>query len=204
MDMPVENSADAPRPAAASTVLRLRRALVWVPLTAIGAAVLSADNTAAVFDGPNGVVAGSFMAVMGLFILFAAVTFTGYLLRPLRLDVDADAFTVRLPTWLAGRTDWDEVRVVSAVAVRTGAKVRRFLVVDLRSPGLPYLSHPRSMYRRLAPVLGRTKGVHGLCFEEQIFDFEATDVLDAVRRLAPAEVIVEDRTAEPADSPWQF
>ncbi|MFE9401118.1 hypothetical protein ACFYNY_05005 [Streptomyces sp. NPDC006530] len=204
MEMPGENSAGALRPAAASIVLRLRRALIWVPLAAIAVAVIWALAAAAVFDGPNGAVAGPVMAAAGVVVLVAAATFAGYLLRPLRLDVDADAFTVRLPTWLAGRTDWDEVSAVSAVAVRSGPRVRRFLVVDLRSPALPWISRPRAMYRRLAPVLGRAKGAHGLCFEEQLFDFDATAVLDAVRRLAPAEVAVEDRTAQPADSSWQF
>ncbi|MFF3981687.1 hypothetical protein [Streptomyces sp. NPDC001828] len=200
----MENSANATRPTAARIVLRLRRALTWVPLAAIAVAVVWCLAAAAMFDGPNGNVAGPVMAVSGLVVLAAAATFAGYLLRPLRIDVDVDALTVRLPTWLAGRLDWDEVSAVTAVAVRSGRKVRRFLVVDLRSPALPYISRPRSMYRRLAPVLGREPGAHGLCFEEQLFDFDAAGAQDVVRRLAPAEVAVADRTAEPADSPWEF
>ncbi|MFK0177835.1 hypothetical protein ACIQVR_17825 [Streptomyces xanthochromogenes] len=200
----MENSANATRPTAAPMVLRLRRALLWVPLASVVVLAVWYIAAAAMFDGPNGGVAGPVMAVAGVFLLLAAATALGYLLRPLRIDVDDDAFTVRLPTWLAGRIDWDEVNAVTAVAVRTDRRVRRFLVVDLRSPALPYGSRPRSMYRRLAPVLGRAKGTHGLCFEEQLFDFEAAQVLAVVRPFAPAEVAVEDRTAEPADSHWQF
>lgn len=200
----VENSASATQPGAAPVVLRLRRTLIWVPLAAIAVAVIWCIAAASVFDGPNGGFAGPVMAVSGAAVLAAAATFAGYLVRPLRLEVDADALTVRLPTWLAGRIDWDEVVAVSAVAVRTGATVRRFLVVDLRSPSLPYISRPRSMYRRLAPVLGRATGAHGLCFEEQIFDFDAAGVLDPVRRFAPGEVTVENRTVQPAESPWEF
>lgn len=142
----VENSASATQPGAAPVVLRLRRTLIWVPLAAIAVAVIWCIAAASVFDGPNGGFAGPVMAVSGAAVLAAAATFAGYLVRPLRLEVDADALTVRLPTWLAGRIDWDEVVAVSAVAVRTGATVRRFLVVDLRSPSLPYISRPRSMY----------------------------------------------------------
>jgi hypothetical protein len=200
----VENSASATQPGAAPIVLRLRRTLIWVPLAAIAVAVIWCIAAASVFDGPNSGFAGPVMAVSGVAVLVAAATFAGYLLRPLRLDVDADALTVRLPTWPAGRIDWDDVTAVTAVAVRAGHKVRRFLVVDLRSPALPYISRPRSMYRRLAPVLGRAKGAHGLCFEEQIFDFDAAGLLDAVRGFAPAEVAVENRTVEPAESPWEF
>ncbi|MFG3282011.1 hypothetical protein [Streptomyces sp. NPDC048111] len=199
----MENSASALQPAA-PVVLRLRRSLTWVPLAAAVAVVIWGLAAVAVFDGPNGDVAGPVMSAAGLVLFAAAATFVGYLVRPLRLDVDADTFTVRLPTWLAGRVDWDDVSAVTAVAVRSGPKVRRFLVLDLRSPALPYISRPRSMYRRLAPVLGRAPGAHGLCFEEQLFVFDACAVASLVRRFAPAEVAVEDRTAQPADSPWQF
>lgn len=200
----VENSANAARPTAAPIVLGLRPALRWIPLASVVALGAWYLAVAAIFDGPNGGVAGPVMAVSGVALLVVAVTFVGYLLRPLRIDVDIDALTVRLPTWLAGRVDWDEVSAVTAVAVRTGRHVRRFLVVDLRSPALPHVSRPRSMYRRLAPVLGRAKGAHGLCFEEQLFDFDAAQVLTVVGRFTPAEVVVEDRTAEPADTHWQF
>ncbi|MCX5386506.1 hypothetical protein [Streptomyces sp. NBC_00083] len=200
----MENSAGPTQPAAAPVVLPLRRPLIWVPLAAIAVAVLWWLAVAAVFDGPNGDVAGPVMAVAGVAMTGVAAVFAGYLLRPLRIDVDDDTLTVRLPTWLAGRIDWDEVTAVSAVALRTGTKVRRLLVVDLRSPALPYISRPRSMYRRLAPVLGRPVGAHGLCFEEQIFAFDAVGALEEARRFAPAEVAVDDRTAQPVPSPWQF
>ncbi|MEU9099775.1 hypothetical protein [Streptomyces sp. NPDC048361] len=200
----MENSASPTQPAAGPIVLPLRRPLIWVPLAAIGVAVLWWLAVASVFDGPNGDVAGPVMAVAGVVLLGVAAVFVGYLLRPLRIEVDTDTLTVRLPTWLAGRIDWDEVNAVSAIALRTGTKVRRFLVVDLRSPALPYISRPRSMYRRLAPVLGRPTGAHGLCFEEQIFAFDAADALAEVGRLAPAEVAVDDHTAQPVRSPWQF
>ncbi|MFI6685755.1 hypothetical protein [Streptomyces sp. NPDC050485] len=200
----MENSAGATEPVAAPIVLRLRRTLTWIPLAAVAVAVLWCLAAAAVFDGPNGGFAGPVMAVSGAAVLVAAATFAGYLVRPLRLEADTDALTVRLPTWLAGRIDWDDVTAVSAVAVRTGSSVRRFLVVDLRSPSLPYISRPRSMYRRLAPVLGRAKDAHGLCFEEQVFDFDAAELLDLVRQFAPENVAVENRTVEPADSPWEF
>ncbi|MFG2720925.1 hypothetical protein ACGFW5_21885 [Streptomyces sp. NPDC048416] len=200
----MENSAGATQPATAPIVLRLRRPLVWVPVAAVAVAVIWCFAVASGFAGPNGSVVGPVMAAVGVGLVAIAVIFVGYLLRPLVIDVDADTFTVRLPTWLSGRVDWDEVSAVSAIAVRSGPNVRRFLVVDLRSPALPYVSRPRSMYRRLAPVLGRAEGTHGLCFEEQLFVFDAVHVLDAVRACAPAEVAVEDRTAQPASSPWQF
>ncbi|MET9364795.1 hypothetical protein ABZX93_28320 [Streptomyces sp. NPDC006632] len=200
----MDNSASPIQPAADPIVLPLRRPLIWVPLASIAVAVVWWLAVAAVFDGPNGDVAGPVMAVAGVVLLGVAAVFVGYLLRPLRIDVDADTLTVRLPTWLAGRIDWDDVGAVSAIALRTGPKVRRFLVVDLRSPALPYVSRPRSMYRRLAPVLGRPAGAHGLCFEEQLFAFDAAAALEEVRRLAPAEVAVDDRTAQPVRSPWQF
>ncbi|MFF4182923.1 hypothetical protein ACFYZ9_07025 [Streptomyces sp. NPDC001691] len=200
----MENSASPAQPAARPVVLRLRRTLIWVPLAAIAVAVLWCVAAASVFDGPNGGFAGPVMAVSGVAVLVAAATFAGYLVRPLRIDVDADALTVRLPTWLAGRIDWDDVTAVTALAVRTGTRVRRFLVVDLRSPALPYISRPRSMYRRLAPALGRAEHAHGLCFEEQVFDFDAAELLGVVAAFAPDEVAVENRTVQPADSPWEF
>ncbi|MER0449161.1 hypothetical protein ABR738_32185 [Streptomyces sp. Edi4] len=200
----MENSADAARPLAAPIVLRLRRPVTWVPLAALAVTVIWWLAVDSVLDGPNGGVAGSVMAVAGVALTAVAALLAGYLLRPLRIEVEADTFTVRLPTWLAGRVDWDEVDAVSAVAVRAGPKVRRFLVVNLRSPALPRVSRPRAMYRRLGSVLTPDGGAHGLCFEEQVFAFDAVEVLARVRRFAPAEVTVEDRTDRPGGSPWEF
>src|SRR4051812_30398720 len=111
----VENSASATQPGAAPTVLRLRRTLIWVPLAAIAVAVIWCIAAPSVFDGPTGGFGGPVMAVSGVAALVPAPPFGGYLLRPLRLDLDAAALPVRLPPWLPGRIDWDDVTAVTAV-----------------------------------------------------------------------------------------
>ncbi|WP_158685721.1 hypothetical protein [Streptomyces purpureus] len=185
--------------------LRLRRRVELVPVAAVVTAVAWAVATAAVAGGPNGALAGALMALVGIALAAYAVTFAGYVVRPLRLDLDPGGLTVRLPTWPARTVPWASVTGAAALALRTGSTVRTVVVVDL-APGerhLPRTCRPAAMYRKLAPALGRP-GRTGLCFEGQIFDIEPAELLAALRAHAPAAVPVEDRTAQPLPTPWQY
>jgi hypothetical protein len=172
--------------------LPLRRLAKALPAAAAGMTVMWGYTVAAVLSGPGGAFSAALMSVLGLLLLFVAVTYVGYAVRPLSIAVGPRGFSVRLPL-LAERTmPWEDLAAVRAVGV-AGAQ---FLVVEPKESRetLPYLCHPRASYRRLALMTGDTKrGRKGICFERMVFELVPEDVLGAVRGWAPEEVRVEDR-----------
>lgn len=172
--------------------LRLRGKLQWVPVAAVVVLVAWVLAIPPVVDGAYGAVGGTLMVIAGIFLAFFTVTFVGYLVRPLRLTVSGEGLTVRLPTWPARTVPWSALARVADETVTTGGRTSAYVVVDFTqgTQALPRLCRPRSMYRRIAPAIGRAEGTQGLCIEEQVFELDAAGLLAAVREHAPADMPV--------------
>lgn len=174
--------------------LRLRGKLQWVPVAAVVVLVAWVLAIPPVVSGAYGAVGGTLMVIAGLLLAFFTATFVGYLVRPLRLTPDADGLTVRLPSWPTRTVPWTAVAGVSAAEVTEGGRTGTHVVVDFE-PGagaLPRFCRPRSMYRRLAPSLGRSEQAQGLCIEAQVFDMDPDGLVALIREWAPAGVPVSD------------
>ncbi|WP_327299887.1 hypothetical protein [Streptomyces sp. NBC_01197] len=174
--------------------LRLRGKLQWVPVAAVVALVAWVVAIPPVVSGAYGAVGGPLMVIAGLLLAFFTATFVGYLVRPLRLAPGADGLTVRLPSWPARTVPWSAVAGVAAAEVTEGGRTSAHLVVDF-APGaeaLPRFCRPRSMYRRLAPSLGRGEQAQGLCVEAQVFDVDPAELVALIREYAPGGVPVGD------------
>lgn len=157
-----ENGADLGQ-GQADMALRLRGKLQWVPVGAVVVLVAWVMAIPPVASGAYGAVGGTLMVIAGLLLAFFAATFAGYLLRPLRLAAGPDGLTVRLPLWPARTVPWPTVTGVTGAGTVGGGRAGAHVVVDF-APGadvLPRFCRPRSMYRRLAPSLGRGSGRRG-------------------------------------------
>ncbi|MCX4820307.1 hypothetical protein OG883_10390 [Streptomyces sp. NBC_01142] len=186
--------------------LRLRRQVEWVPVAALVLLVVWGIAVATMLEGPNGTAGGIAMSVAGVPVAALAVSSAGHLVRPLRITVDADGLTVRLPLWPARTVPWSDISAVSEApgAAPDGlpsASVSAsppYVVVDCRGPvgGLPPTCRPRAAYRRLAPALGRPAGAGGLCFETQVFDLDPAELIGAVRTYAPVGLTATDETRQ--------
>ncbi|MET7617438.1 hypothetical protein [Streptomyces sp. NPDC005408] len=165
--------------------LRLRRRVEWVPVAALVLLVAWGISVAAIVDGPNGIAGGIALSVVGVPVAVIALSCAGHLVRPLGVTVDADGLTVRLPTWPVRTVPWSEMRGVSASSP--------YILLDCDAPvgKLPRTCRLRAAYRRLAPELERPGG-DGLCFETQVFDVEAAELLDAIRQYAPTGLTITD------------
>ncbi|MCX5203147.1 hypothetical protein OG897_17035 [Streptomyces sp. NBC_00237] len=185
---------DAVRTEDARIELPLRGVVKALPVAAVVVTVMWGYTVFAVVDGGNNAaLSGTLMSALGLLLLFVAVTYVGYLVRPLTLGAGPDGVSVRLPL-LAERTiAWDDLLTVRAVGVR-GAQ---FVIVEARESArgtLPYVSRPRAAYRRLSLMTGSAPQVkQGLCFETYVFAFAPEDVLRLVRTYAPPRFHVEDQ-----------
>lgn len=73
-------------------------------------------------------------------------------------------------------------------------RTNAYVLVDFApgSDALPRFCRPRSMYRRLAPSLGRSEEAQGLCIEAQVFDLEPAELVALIRECAPGGVRVSD------------
>ncbi|MFJ5289520.1 MULTISPECIES: hypothetical protein [unclassified Streptomyces] len=186
-----ENGADRGR---TDMTLRLRRKLRWVPVAAVVVLVAWVVAIPPVVSGAYGAVGGTLMVIAGLLLAFFTATFVGYLVRPLRLAPGDGGLTVRLPLWPARTVPWSAVTGVAAAEVTEGGRTGAHVVVDF-APGaeaLPRFCRPRSMYRRLAPSLGRGGQAQGLCFEAQVFDVDPAGLVALIREYAPGGVPVSD------------
>ncbi|WP_406153305.1 hypothetical protein OG217_06395 [Streptomyces sp. NBC_01023] len=186
-----ENGADRGR---TDMTLRLRGKLQWVPVAAVVVLVAWVVAIPPVVSGAYGAVGGTLMVIAGLLLAFFTATFVGYLVRPLRLAPGADGLTVRLPSWPSRTVPWSAVAGVAAAEVAEGGRTSAHVVVDF-APGteaLPRFCRPRSMYRRLAPSLGRDERAQGLCVEAQVFDVDPAELVALIREYAPGSVPVGD------------
>ncbi|MFJ2744750.1 hypothetical protein ACIO3O_34415 [Streptomyces sp. NPDC087440] len=185
---------DAVPPEDTRIELPLRGVVKAMPVAAAVVTVMWGYTVFAVVQGGNNAtLSAALMSVLGLLLLFVAVTYIGYLVRPLTLGAGPAGVLVRLPL-LAERTlPWDDVLAVRAAGVRAG----QFLIVEAResTPGaLPYVSRPRAAYRRFSLMTGSAPRVkQGLCFETYVFEFALDDVLRMMREHAPADFQVEDQ-----------
>ncbi|WP_328320752.1 hypothetical protein [Streptomyces sp. NBC_00388] len=201
-----ENGADLGQ-GQADMALRLRGKLQWVPVGAVVVLVAWVMAIPPVASGAYGAVGGTLMVIAGLLLAFFAATFAGYLLRPLRLAAGPDGLTVRLPLWPARTVPWPTVTGVTGAGTVGGGRAGAHVVVDF-APGadvLPRFCRPRSMYRRLAPSLGRGERAEGLCIEAQVFDVDPAELVAFIREHAPGGVPVSDppgaRYGEPGPGP---
>ncbi|MFE2378589.1 hypothetical protein [Streptomyces sp. NPDC059398] len=179
-----ENGADQGR---ADTTLRLRGKLQWVPVAAVVVLVAWVVAIPPVVSGEYGAVGGTLMVIAGLLLAFFTVTFVGYLVRPLRLAPGDGGLTVRLPLWPARTVPWPAVSGVAVTEAAEGGRTGTHVVVDF-APGteaLPRFCRPRSMYRRLAPALGRGERAQGLCIEAQVFDVDPAGLVALIGEYAP-------------------
>lgn len=174
--------------------LRLKGKLQWVP---VGAVVVLAAWVVAippVATGAYGAVGGTLMVIAAALLAFFTVTFVGYLVRPLRIAPHAEGLTVRLPVWPARTVPWSAVTGVDGAQLTAGGRTNAYVLVDFApgSDALPRFCRPRSMYRRLAPSLGRSEEAQGLCIEAQVFDLEPAELVALIRECAPGGVRVSD------------
>ncbi|NDZ81344.1 hypothetical protein G3I19_22985 [Streptomyces sp. SID10853] len=186
-----ESGADRRR---TDVTLRLRGKLQWVPVAAVVVLVAWVLAIPPVVSGAYGAIGGTLMVIAGLLLAFFTATFVGYLVRPLRLTPDADGLVVRLPSWPTRTVPWTAVAGVAAAEVTEGGRTGTHVVVDFE-PGagaLPRFCRPRSMYRRLAPSLGRGERAQGLCIEAQVFDVDPAGLVALIREHAPSGVPVGD------------
>ncbi|HZX39579.1 MAG TPA: PH domain-containing protein [Streptomyces sp.] len=179
--------------------LRLRRQVEWVPVAALVLLVGWGIAVASIVEGPNGTAGAIALSVVGVPVAVIAVSSAGHLVRPLRVRVDADGLTVRLPTWPARTVPWSAVSGVREHVPRAesyGGASGRYVVVDCDATvgRLPRTCRVRAAYRRLAPDQDRAADGHGLCFETQIFDLDPAELLDAVRQYAPVGLTITDET----------
>ncbi|MFD3515024.1 hypothetical protein [Streptomyces sp. NPDC058657] len=172
--------------------LPLRRVLVALPVAAVVVTVLWGYTIAAVLEGPDPALSATLMSALGSLLLFVAVTYVGYAVRPLSIAAGPSGLSVRLPLYPERTLPWDDVLSVRAMGVR-GAQ---FVVVEARESAgsLPYVCRPRAAYRRLSLMTGTAMQVkEGLCFERQVFELVPEDVLGMVRSYAPARLQVVDQ-----------
>ncbi|MCX4722804.1 hypothetical protein ACIPW9_32575 [Streptomyces sp. NPDC090052] len=186
-----ENGADRGR---TDMTLRLRGKLQWVPVAAVVVLVAWVVAIPPVVSGAYGAVGGTLMVIAGLLLAFFTATFVGYLVRPLRLAPGADGLTVHLPLWPARTVPWSAVAGVAAADVTEGGRTSAHVVVDFspEAEALPRFCRPRSMYRRLAPSLGRSEQAQGLCIEAQVFDVDPAGLVALIREYAPGGIPVSD------------
>ncbi|CAM5361630.1 hypothetical protein GCM10010329_23650 [Streptomyces spiroverticillatus] len=174
--------------------LPLRGVVKAMPIAAAVVTVMWGYTVyAVVAGGNNAALSAALMSFLGLLLLFVAVTYCGYLVRPLTLGAGPAGILVRLPLLAERTVPWDDVLAVRAAGVRAG----QFLIVEAResTPGaLPYISRPRAAYRRFSLMTGSAPRVkQGWCFETYVFEFGMDEVLGLVREHAPATLHVEDR-----------
>jgi hypothetical protein len=172
--------------------LPLRRALVALPVAAVVVTVIWGYTIAALIEGPNSTLSATLMSALGLLLLFVAVTYVGYAVRPLSIAAGPRGLSVRLPLYPERTLPWDDLVSVRAIGVR-GAQ---FVIVEARESegSLPYICRPRAAYRRLSLMTGSAMQVkEGLCFERQVFELVPEDVLGMVRSYAPERLQVVDQ-----------